>query len=102
MSEAIIGAVAGVAGAFVGGLFSWLAARTGARWTEAQKELVRLARQVAAYHRLESLYAERLGTATGANPATIRVQLRDEVERLGLERPEVTQKEAERLERRWD
>ena len=72
-----------------------------ARWAEAQRELVRLARQVAAYHRLESLYAERLGSATGTNPATVLVQLRDEVEALGLERPEMTQNQAEKLRRRW-
>lgn len=93
-----------IAGAVVGGLFTYLAARVGHRWNEATRRIAEMGEQVAAYHALEQAYMLELHHADpelGA-PGTIQTRMRDRVQQLpGFVRPEMTANRARRVVARF-
>ena len=99
----IAGAFA-LVGALVGGLFAYLAARSGQRWAKARRDIVKLCDQVGAYYQLEQLYASELALVDPArrSSATIKKQMRGRVvESGGFERPSMTSLTALKLRRHW-
>ncbi len=88
----------------VGGLFSYVSARVGHDWSAIKSDVQKLAAQVAAYHRLEALYAEEVATldADGRHTKTVMTSMRDRVEESGSSvRPEMTEKQAKKIAERW-
>lgn len=91
-------------GVIVGGLFSYLSARVGHDWSAIKSDVQKLAAQVAAYHRLEALYAEEVAAleADGSHTKTILTRMRDRAEEAGSSvRPEMTEKQARKIAERW-
>lgn len=91
-------------GVIVGGLFSYVSARVGQDWSALKSDVQKLAAQVAAYHRLEALYAEEVATldADGSHTKTILTRMRDRAEESGATvRPEMTEKQAKKIAERW-
>ena len=58
------------------------------------QELLRCYRQLASYHKLESLACEQIAKQSGINAATTQKALRALVVDAGLERPKITQNDA--------
>jgi len=91
-------------GVIVGGLFSYVSARVGQDWSALKSDVQKLAAQVAAYHRLEALYAEEVATleAEDSHTKTILTRMRDRAEESGSAvRPEMTEKQAKKIAERW-
>jgi len=101
MTETLIAAAAGVTGAAVGGAFSYLSAKAGIDWGKARRDIVVLADQVAAYYRLEKLYAEKVAELTGGKSVTIQISMRDQVVANGATRPDMTENQAVSIRGRW-
>lgn len=104
MADSVMNGVFALGGALIGGLFTYLAARVGQRWTKAQKDITQLCDQVAAYYQLEQLYKDELAALDPGNrsAATILKDMRAQVAESGeFERPYMTSTAASKLRREW-
>lgn len=104
MDNSVATGLFALAGALIGGLFTYLAARIGQRWAKAQKDIAQLCDQVAAYYQLEQLYKDELALVdpTRRSSATIMKEMRGRVADSGeFERPSMTSLAATRLRREW-
>lgn len=104
MVDAVITGTFALAGALIGGLFIYLAARVGQRWAKAQKDISQLCDQVAAYYQLEQLYKDELAALDPGkrSAATILKEMRSKVAESGdFERPSMTAVAAGKLRREW-
>lgn len=93
-----------IAGTIVGGVFTYLAARVGQRWDKARSDIKRLCEQVAAYHKLEELYKQRVAQLdpSGVRSKTVQQDMRDQVQDLeGYERPTMTANSAREILGSW-
>ena len=93
-----------IGGAIVGGLFSYLSARIGHDWDKAKSDIRRLSDQVAAYHKVEELYKQKVAALdpTAGSPKTVLQLMRDEVQALdGFVRRSMSANEAMKIQDRW-
>lgn len=66
------------------------------KYAASRKELIRIYRQVAAYHQLEDIVTQdQLAARPNVDPRAIKKEMRDRVEGAGAERPEITRRQAE-------
>lgn len=91
-----------MAGAFVGGLFSFLSARRAGYVAGMEKELQRnknrhilACQQIKAYYHLEALYVTEMAKLTGQAEQTIQIKFRNDVEVAGNVRPTWTARDAD-------
>lgn len=98
-----IAAIATIAAACVTGILGYKTTRFKKDFekkaTEIERlkgELRRLYRQVAAYHELETICADKLASLTSCSARTMKTELRDSVETTGAERPELTRGQCEK------
>ena len=93
-----------LAGALIGGLVTYMAARVGHRWDRAQRQIIRLCDQVSSFYQLEQLYKVELAKLDpqGRSSETIMKDFRSRVEQSGeYERPSMTSLAANKLRREW-
>lgn len=90
-----------VAGALVGGLFSYLGARRQDSFRTQENELKKLRKnyidacqQISAYYQLEALYCKKVASLTSQPEQQIKIKFRDSVENSGYQRPQWTSKDA--------
>jgi hypothetical protein len=105
MNSEMITGLFTVAGAIVGGLATIAAARTERKWARAKSEILALAAQVAAYHKLEELYKIELTKLdpTRGKPKTVMEQMRGQVQDIqGFVRPTMTAAQAREVTSRWE
>jgi hypothetical protein len=91
-----------VIGAFVGGLFSFLASQRGWYVSSLERELERIKKtrnlacqQVKAYYQLECRYVAEVAALMNQPEQTVRVRFRDDVENEFGTRPSWTARDAE-------
>ena len=91
-----------LAGAFVGGLFTYLSAQRGNYVATLEKELRRIKRrhvtacqQIKAFYHLETLYTSEISRHSEQAAQTVKIKYRNEVEIAGYPRPNWTEKDAD-------
>lgn len=91
-----------LAGAFIGGLFSFLTAQRGSHVAGLEKKLRRIEKvhvtacqQIKAYYRLETFYKAELAKLTSQAEQTVQIKFRTDVENAGFSRPTWTERDAE-------
>jgi hypothetical protein len=93
-----------LAGAVIGLFASYLTTRLERRWEKARKLILDLSEQVAAYHKLEELYIERLSRIdhSATKKLTIMKEMREQVAEIdGYVRPKMTANESQIIRRDW-
>ena len=102
MVSSLVAAIAAIGAACITAYLGHRTARITADIAKKTAELEKLKaslrvayRQVAAYYELGNLAAEELSSKSGKASKTVKVDLRDRVHQLGLDRPEMTRKECE-------
>ena len=91
-----------LAGAFVGGLFTYLSAQRGGYVTGLERKLQRTrnkhvaaCQQIKGYYKLETLYMAEVARLTSQAEQTIQIRYRDDVEVSGFSRPSWTARDAD-------
>ena len=96
--------VGAIVGGILGGGSTILAARVGQKWEEAKKDIVHLCDQVAAYHKLEDVYANEIARLepTRGKSNTIKKEMRSVVEAsFDVVYPKMTADQAQNSKARW-
>ena len=103
MEPDIASGLIALGGSLVGGLATYAATRIDRRWRRAEKCILRLCEQVAAYYELEQLYKDELAHFdTSRSSRAILLEMRTRVSASGqFERPLMTTLGARKLQREW-
>jgi len=91
-----------LAGAFIGGLFTYLSAYRGSYVSGLERELRRIkskhlaaCQQIKAYYYLEARYVTEISKLTEQTEQTVKIKNRDDVEMAGYPRPNWTARDAD-------
>lgn len=102
MVSSLVAAIAAIGAACTTAIFGHRTARvtadTAKKAADLEKHrasLRRAYRQVAAYYELENFAAEELSSKPGRTSKTVKRDLRDRVQQMGLNRPEMTRNECD-------
>lgn len=101
--QIIAGIVVGGLGV-VGTIIGVVANQRIKKYAKARSVICKLADQVAAYHKLESFYMERVAKdgPTGIPPRTVQIEMRAMVgDCAGFEYPVMTANEARKIKSEW-
>lgn len=104
MDASIVSGLFLIAGVLLGGLISYATTRIDRRWSRAERVIVQLCDQVAAYYQLEQLYKDEVARLepSDRSPKTIMEEMRSRVAQSGeFERPSMTANAAAKLRREW-
>lgn len=97
MNETIINGIFALSGALVGGLISYIIARSAKETKTLKSQVNMLSKQVISYWNLEKLYSEEINNLLSKPTKTILQEYREKIESMDLERPTMTQKEAYKI-----
>ncbi|WP_322774900.1 hypothetical protein [Synechococcus sp. CBW1107] len=79
MTDFIAGGMVAIASGVVGALTTYVLRRQEKTWARAASDIPFLAEQIVDYYREEQIMLERLGNAEGKSPNTLKVEIRDQV-----------------------
>ena len=97
MSDSIITGLFTLSGTLLGGIITFLIQKKSDEFNRLKSDVKMLSRQIIAYWNLEKMYSEELGAKTSMAKKTILQNFRDKVEKAGIERPTLTEKEAKKI-----
>ncbi|MDO8813536.1 MAG: hypothetical protein Q7J38_16135 [Gallionella sp.] len=91
-----------LAGAFIGGLFTYLSSQRGGYVAGLERELRRIKKahvtacqQIKGYYHLEALYMAEIAKLTNQAERTVQIKYRDDAEIAGHPRPNWTARDAD-------
>lgn len=97
MGEAGITGLFTILGTLLGGIISYMISRDSKETKTLKTQVNILSKQVISYWNLEKLYAEELGKYSSKPARTILQEYREKIESMDLERPTMTEKEANKI-----
>lgn len=90
-----------IAGGFIGGFFSVMAAKVGYKKEKMEKDITDLANQVKSYWHLEKEYLSQIKVLSGKSEETIMKNTRKIVANNGYEYPKMTENDANSILRKY-
>jgi hypothetical protein len=97
MNESIINGIFALSGTLLGGLISYFIAKNAKETKTLKTQVSMLSKQVISYWNLEKIYSEEMGNLVSKPTKTILQEYREKIESMDLERPPMTQKEANKI-----
>lgn len=97
MNDSIINGIFALSGTLIGGLISYFIAKSAKETKTLKTQVSMLSKQIVSYWNLEKLYSEEIGHLVSKPAKTILQEYREKIEKMDLERPTMTEKEAKRI-----
>ncbi len=97
LNESILNGIFALTGTLLGGFISYLIARNTKETKSLKLKVNLLSKQVISYWNLEKLYSQELGSLKSKSSKTILEEYREKIERMGFERPTMTEKKSKRI-----
>ena len=97
MSESVITGIFALSGALLGGLISFLIARNAKELNTLKSQVNILSKQVISYWNLEKLYSIDLSKHISKAPKTVLQEYREKIVAMNLDRPTMTENEAQKI-----
>jgi hypothetical protein len=101
MNETVAGGLIAIASSTIGAIVSSRLTQQERRWGQARDLITDMSEQVAAYHQVEELLAQRLAVWEKKHAKTIKTEARDVVVEQGYARPWMTDKWVRAHASRW-